>query len=78
MSLNRIREEINIVHEAYLQDLLEEEQRIRIGTTDAIDTLVEATNLQHLQQETTIDSKAIQNEELQIFMDKFNIHSLYN
>ena len=61
-----------------MKEILEEEQRIRIGTTDAIDALVESTNLQHLQQETTIDLKAIQNEEVQIFMDNFNIHSLYN
>ena len=35
-------------------------------------------NLQNLQQETTIDLEAIQNKDVQIFMDNFNIHSLYN
>ena len=35
-------------------------------------------NLQILQQETTIDLEAIQNKDVQIFMDNFNIHSLYN
>ena len=40
--------------------------------------LGDATNLQHLQEETTIDLEAIQNEEVQFFMDNFNIHSLYH
>ena len=55
----KIREEANIAHEAYLQDLLEEEQRIRIETTNAIEVLGDATYLQHLQQETMIDLEAI-------------------
>jgi len=44
----------------------------------AIEALGDATNLQNLQQETTIDLEAIQNEEVQTFMDNFNIHSLYH
>ena len=34
-----IREEANIVYKAFLQDLVEEEQCIRIKTTDAIEAL---------------------------------------
>ena len=45
---------------------------------DTIEALGDATNLQHLQQETMIDLEATQNEEVQIFLDNFNIHSLYN
>ena len=78
MVLNRIIEEAIIAHEAYLQDLLDEGQRIRRETTVAIEALGDATNLQNLQQETTIDLEAIQNKEIQTFMDSFNIHSLYN
>ena len=75
---DRIREDAIIAHEVYLQDLLKEEQRIRRETTVAIEALGDATNLQNLQQETTIDLEAIQNKDVQIFMDNFNIHSLYN
>ena len=45
---------------------------------DVIEAIGIATNLQHLQQDTMIDLEAIQNEEVQIFMDNFKIHSLYN
>ena len=78
LRLDRIREDAIIAHEVYLQDLLKEEQRIRRETTVAIEALGDATNLQNLQQETTIDLEAIQNKDVQIFMDNFNIHSLYN
>ena len=76
--LESIREDAVIAHELYLQDLLQEEQRMRRETTVAIEALGDATNLQILQQETTIDLEAIQNKDVQIFMDNFNIHSLYN
>ena len=76
--LERIREDAVIAHELYLQDLLQEEQRIRRETRVAIEALGDATNLQNLQQETTIDLEAIQDTDVQIFMDNFNIHSLYN
>ena len=76
--LESIREDAVIAHELYLQDLLKEEQRMMRETTVAIEALVNATYLQYLHQETTIDLEAIQNEEVQIFMDNFNIHSLYN
>ena len=78
LRLDRIREDAITAHEIYLQDLLKEEQRIRRETTVAIEALGDATNFQNLQQETTIDLEAIQNEEVQICMDNFNIHSLYN
>ena len=74
--LESIREDAVIAHELYLQDLLQEEQRMRRETTVAIEALGDATNLQNLQQETTIDLEAIQNEDVQIFMDNFNIHCI--